>query len=286
MSHAVEHLERPWGRLAYTRRGAGAPLILLHSLALSGQMWQLLAGELGPANELIAVDLRGHGASNWDGAPFSIADMASDVLALLDHLELSRAHVLGMSMGGTVAVELASGAPERVDRLVLCDTTAWYGPGAPEAWEQRAATASRRPRQAQVPFQTDRWFGQRFRRHHPDQVAQLVGIFLATTPGAHAAASRALGGYDGREGLANISAPTLVATGAEDYATPPEMGRELADGIPGAVAQVWPGLRHFAIFESRALRRAVRSHLQGQAVPAPAGDLECCAPEGAPGERS
>lgn len=277
MSEAAEFLTRPWGRLAYRRRGSGTPLVLLHSLALSGRMWDLLGDDLGPAHQLIAVDLRGHGESQWDGAPFSIGDMAADVVALLDDLGLAKVYLLGMSMGGTVAVEVAISAAERVDRLVLCDTTAWYGPDAPVAWEQRAATAARKPRELQVPFQTERWFGEGFRRSRPDQVAYLVGLFLRTAPDAHAAAARALGAYDGRAGLPGVTASTLVVTGEEDYATPPGMGRELAAGIPRARAQVWAGLRHFAIIESRALRQAVGRHLAGEPVPEPTPDPELCA---------
>ncbi len=283
MRRVASSVPLAWGRLAYTTQGSGTPLVLLHSLALSGRMWDLVGAELGAHHELIAVDLRGHGGSEWDGQPFTIDDLASDVIALLDQLQLPRAHVLGMSMGGTVAVALASAAPQRVDRLALCDTTAWYGPEAFSAWEQRAATAERSPRVLQVPFQTERWFGGAFRRRSPAEVSAVVGIFLGTSPAAHAKACRALGAYDGRARLASITAATLVVTGEDDQATPVAMGKLLADAIPGATGQVWPGLRHFALLESATLRTAVLAHLAGEAVPEPSRDLCCCPATSVPG---
>ncbi len=276
MNDEYSYIERPWGKLAYKTAGTGPPLVLLHSLALSAEMWDLLAGELGLGRRLVCVDLRGHGRSSWDGRSFSVEDMASDVACLADELGLGPVDVLGMSMGGTVAVALAAAHPERVARLVACDTTAWYGPEAVKAWEQRANTAETTPREMQVSFQTDRWFGEEFRRHHPATVSSLVGIFLRTSPAAHAAACRALGAYDGRDALERVTAATLAVTGEDDSATPPSMGAALAAGISGATQQVWPGLRHFAIVESSALRYAVRLFLSGDTIPAPTPPSACC----------
>ncbi len=283
MTAAPTFLNRPWGRLVYSRVGSGPPLVLLHSLALSGRMWELVVSELAASHEVLMLDLRGHGDSDWDGQPFTVDDLAGDVSALLNELRLSRADVLGMSMGGTVAVALASSVPSRVERLVLCDTTAWYGPDAVAVWEERARTAEQSPRETQVPFQVDRWFGEVFRRRCPASVSTVVGIFLRTRPAVHAAACRALGAYDGRGQLAKITAATLVVTGEEDYATPAAMGEELAKGIPGAVGQVWPGLRHFAVIESGALRRSVLAHLASEPVLGPSPDVECCLATPVPG---
>lgn len=276
MSGDVSFVSRPWGQMAYSRMGSGQPLVLLHSLALSRCMWDLVSADLSVNREVVAIDFRGHGCSGWDRRPFSVEDLAEDVVALLDSLNLRRADVLGMSMGGTVAVALASSRPERVEHLVLCDTTSWYGPQAPVAWEQRAVAAETTPREFQIPFQTDRWFGERFRRQNPESVSALVGIFLQTPPAVHAQACRALGAYDGRKALGEITAATLVITGGEDYATPPEMGEVLATGIPGATQQVWPGLRHFAIIESLKVRCTVAAHLAGEAIPPPTNDIDFC----------
>lgn len=257
-------LQTSWGRLAYRRGGCGSPLLMLHSLALSKRMWEPVVDLFTVAHDVIAPDFRGHGASTWDGSPFTVEDLAADLRDLLDSLDIMRCHVLGVSMGGSVAAVFAAAYPERVDRLVLADTTAWYGPDAQASWADRSRAAASTPREQQVPFQVDRWFSEQFRRIDPAAVSAVVRIFLHTSPRAHAAACLALGALDARDRLGAVSAATLVVTGAEDYATTPEMGQALGDGIAGANFQVWPGLRHFAIIESASLRRQILAHLGSQ----------------------
>jgi 3-oxoadipate enol-lactonase len=236
---------------------------MLHSLALSGRMWEPVLGDFTARHDVIAADFRGHGGSDWDGGRFGVADLVADLAALLDALGIERCHVLGLSLGGSVAALFASSYPHRVDRLVLVDTTAWYGPDGAATWAERAATAAQASRESQIPFQVDRWFSERFRRTDPDTVSHAVGIFLATAPRAHAAACLALGELDARGELGAITAPALVVTGEQDQATPPAMGRALADGIAGAIFQGWPGLRHFSVLESAAVRADILAFLDG-----------------------
>jgi 3-oxoadipate enol-lactonase len=239
----------PTGPISLVRQGAGEPLVLLHPLALSARAWGEFADRLANQFEVIAVDARGHGESGWDGESFTMNDLADDVLAVLDGLSLDRAHLVGMSMGGSAAINFAGRYPGRVAGLVLADTTAWYGPEAPTTWAERAEKALSVPRPKQVPFQVDRWFTEEFRRTQPEKVNRVAAIFLETNSSAHAAASLAMGDMDSRELLANISAPTLVLTGVEDYATPPEMGAEIAAGAPQAEARVLDALRHLSLIE-------------------------------------
>lgn len=250
-----------WGRFAYRRAGAGRPLVVLHSLALSGAMWEPLWDELAGRFDVIAPDLRGHGASTWDGTPFTVEDLADDIAGLLDELSLASCCVMGLSMGGSVATVLAARHAERVERLALCDTTAWYGEDAPVRWEQRAQQAESTPREKQVAFQVDRWFSEQTRRTEPDVVAHAVRLFLRTAPRVHGAACRALGALDARSKLGSITASTLVVAGEQDYATPPPMGRDLAAGIAGATFEEWPGLRHMAVLESAGLRAHLLDHV-------------------------
>jgi len=239
--------------VAYRRLGSGPPVVLLHPLALSGEVWGEFAQRLSGTFDVIAADARGHGESGWDGGPFSVDDLADDVAALLDGLGLESASLTGLSMGGSTAISFAGRYPERADALVLADTTAWYGPDAPQAWAERADSVLSQPRERQVPFQTERWFTERFRQRHPAEVNRVAGIFLRTGGLAHAQACRALGGMDSRGLLARITAPALVLTGAEDYATPPAMGQAIADGVAGAQARVLGSLRHLSLVEDPSL---------------------------------
>lgn len=258
---AVHFVQAPLHQIAYRRIGSGHPLVLLHPLALSGQVWGEFAERLSGAFDVIAVDARGHGDSGWDGEPFGLDDLADDVRTLFDGLGLESAHIIGMSMGGSTAVSFAGRYPERVDAMMLADTTAWYGAGAPRTWEERAQGVLDRPRQRQVPFQVDRWFTEGFRQRHPDEVNRVVGLFLRTSSLAHAQACRALGTMDSRGLLERITAPTLVVTGAEDYATPPAMGKAIAGGVRSGEARTLDALRHMSLVEDPSLAHTAAGFL-------------------------
>jgi 3-oxoadipate enol-lactonase len=273
---SVQFAPRPTGRIAYGRQGRGDPVVLLHPLALAGGVWSGLAERLSGRYDVVTPDARGHGASSWDGAPFSIDDMADDVVALLDEVGLERAHVVGMSMGGSVAINFAARHPDRVGRLVLADTTAWYGEEAERTWNERADRVLSTSRVDQVPFQVDRWFTDDFRRTQPDKVQQVVAIFLATDSTAHAQACRAMGAMDSRDLLPNITAPTLAIAGEEDYATPPSMGEFVAAYVADGRALTLPGLRHLSLVERPQLDGLVTAHLEGREVPdVPAASCGC-----------
>lgn len=248
----------PWGTQSFRRTGRGKPFLLIHPLALNGRLWEPVVPDFLPGHDLIMPDVRGHGEGRWDGAAYRIEDIAADMAALLDALAIERCSMLGMSMGGCVAMTFAAQNPDRVDRLMLCDTTAWYGADAPEKWRERAQTAATKTRDEQIPFQTDRWFSEASRRERPDVVEHAADVFRSTSREAHAAACRALGAFDLRDRLSEIRAQALVVTGEGDYATPPAMGRALAAGIAGATFTLVPDVRHMAVMESATLRRQLQ----------------------------
>ncbi len=272
------YVDVPAGRISYLRAGTGHPVVLLHSLALAAEMWVPVLGDFLDGFEVIAIDLRGHGRSSYDGADFSIEDLSGDVRLVLDALDVKKTHLLGLSMGGCVAINFAATNPGYVDRLALCDTTAWYGPDAPKAWLARANAALTKPRIMQIPFQVDRWFGERFRRTGLRVVSHVVGIFLETSPDVHAKACLALGAFDNSALLKDITAPTLAITGEEDDATPPPMGERLGSEIPHGRFIMAKGLRHFAVLESEHVRGAVMQHFRGLEVDASAvsNQASCC----------
>jgi 3-oxoadipate enol-lactonase len=253
------------GRMAMHTWGAeGEPVVLLHPLALAGGLWQPLAQALADEFQVFAPDQRGCGDTSWDGDGFSIEDMAGDLAQALDTLAIPSVHVLGMSMGGGVAMTFAARHPHRVRSLTLADTTAWYGENAVTAWAERAEKALSVPREKQVTFQVDRWFSEAFREANPAQVQRVVDIFVATDSKAHAAACRAMGAMDARDQLPTIIARTLVMVGEQDYATPPDLAETLARGIPGASLLVLPALRHMSLIEKPELAAVIRAHLRNQ----------------------
>lgn len=252
--------------LCHTWGGGGDPVVLLHPLALSGALWEPLATHLADEFTVYAPDQRGHGGTSWDGRPFTLEDMADDLAQALDGLAVGPVHLLGMSMGGGVAMTFAARYADRVRTLVLADTTAWYGPNAVAAWADRAEKAATVPRDEQVGFQVDRWYSEGYADNHPAEVDRVVRIFEATNSQAHAAACVAMGAFDARDRLPAITAPTLVLVGEYDYATPPDMARVLADDIPDATLRVLTDLRHLSLIERPELADDVRAHLTGRAA--------------------
>lgn len=242
----------------------GRPVVLLHPLALSGAVWDPVAEYLGTRHQVLALDARGHGESAWDGAEFTVEDMAADAAAVIEDFGAGPADVIGLSMGGSTALALAVARPDLVHRLVLADATAWYGPNRVAEWAERAERALKLDRHAQLEFQRDRWFADAFRAEHPEEVERVCDIFVATDSKAHAAACRALGALDARDRLGDVRAETLVLVGAEDYATPPSMARELAAGIAGARLRVLDHARHLSLLERPDLWPAVAAHFAGE----------------------
>jgi pimeloyl-ACP methyl ester carboxylesterase len=111
-------------RLYYTERGAGEPLLLIHGLGSSGRDWAAQADHLGDHYRVLRVDLRGHGRSERGNGPYSIAQFARDVAVFLRKRDAAPAHVIGLSMGGMVAFELAAGAPQILRSLVVVNSVA------------------------------------------------------------------------------------------------------------------------------------------------------------------
>jgi 3-oxoadipate enol-lactonase len=230
---------------------------------MSGELWRPLMDRL--AEPAIALDARGHGQSTWDGAAFTIEDLAADAAAVIEERADGPVAVAGMSMGGCVAIALAGTRPELVSRLVLADTTANYGQDRVAVWADRADNALRKPRDKQLSFQLDRWFSPEFVKQEPAEAKRVSELFLATDSRAHAQACLALGGFDGLALLTNITADTLVVVGEHDYATTPAMAQTLADGIPGAQLRIFEKARHFSVFEAPGALDLVAAHLEGRA---------------------
>jgi 3-oxoadipate enol-lactonase len=241
----------------------GAPVLLLgSSLGTTTEMWRPLLPELAGRLRVIRYDHRGHGASPVAPGPYEIADLAGDVLALLDRLGLERASFGGVSLGGMVAMWIGANAPERVDRLALCCTSAHMPPAS--AWAERAA-AVRAAGSAEVVADAvvARWLTPGYAAAHPDVVAWLRRMLVATPAAGYAAGCGAIERMDLRADLARITAPTLVLSGAQDPAAPPEHQRAIAERIAGARHELLAGAAHLASVERAGeVARLMLDHLE------------------------
>jgi 3-oxoadipate enol-lactonase len=264
---ALRTVRTPRGVVGVRRWGTGEPLVLLHPLALAGAVWAPLATELADRFQVLAPDLRGHGDSDWDGRPFTVEDLARDVAAALDELDVPTVSLVGLELGGSVGIMFAGLFPSRTLSLVLAGTAAWYGPTAEADWPGRAERAGSTSRVEQAPSQVDGWFSAEFADRRPDQVGRVARIFAETDSAAHAAAARALGALDARALLPAIQAPALVLAGAQDRITPPALAREVAAGIPAAAWLELPGLRQLSLVERPGLAEIIRRQVHGLPIP-------------------
>jgi 3-oxoadipate enol-lactonase len=238
-------------RIAYQRTGRhdSRRYVLIHSLAMDGSVWNEVGSILAESGEVVALDCRSHGRSSRMPGPYTPELFADDIAALFDHLGYTDAIVAGCSMGGCVAQAFAAKYPDRVSALALIDTTAWYGADAPEEWRKRAATAKRDGLASMAPFQTTRWFGDKFRAENAERVTAAMGVFIANDIDCYVSTCEMLGDADLRGALSSYKMPVAIAVGEEDYATPVASAQAMADAIKGATLTVLPNARHLTPIE-------------------------------------
>lgn len=259
-------------KLRPARHPGAKRLVLIHSLALDGSIWDGVARELAGEIELLTYDCRGHGQSERVAGPFNTDLFASDLAELLDHLHWPSAAVAGCSMGGCVAMAFAGLNPARTAGLGLIDTTAWYGESAPKDWRQRAATARSKGFQGMIEFQLKRWFSEGFRKGHAELVKRLSEVFVANDLECYAASCQMLGDADLRGVLGPIPVPAVVIVGEHDDATPLAMSKFLHHAIPGSTLTILPGGKHLTPVEfpvqiaSQLLQMVQRSETQEAAA--------------------
>lgn len=220
-------------RIHYVLEGQnGSPaLVFSNSLGANYSMWDAQAHEFHKKFRVLRYDTRGHGQSSATPGPYSIELLAKDVLALFDELDLDRVHFCGLSMGGMTGMWLGVHAPERLNKLVLCNTGAKIG--TLDAWNARIDAVRKNGMKSIAPAVVERWFTPSFRQKSPAVISKTMKMIEEASADGYAACCAALRDCDYREQVAAIRTPTLVITGAHDPATPPADGRFLAQ-IPGA----------------------------------------------------
>jgi 3-oxoadipate enol-lactonase len=224
----------PEARIHYalTGRENASVLVFSNSLGTNFSMWDIQAAAFDSRLCILRYDTRGHGQSGVTPGPYSIEQLARDVLGLLDHLHLDRVSFCGLSMGGQIGQWLGLHAANRLDKLILCNTGAKIGND--EGWNARIVAVRSKGMKEVAPAVVARWFTPGFQQQHPDTVSGTLRILEATAPEGYAACCAAVRDFDARDAVSRISVPTLVITGAYDPATPPAEGRFLAAKIPGA----------------------------------------------------
>jgi 3-oxoadipate enol-lactonase len=238
-----------------------APLLVLsNSLGSTPAMWDAQLPALAERRRVVRYDHRGHGGSPVPPGPYSLADLGADALALLDRLGAERVHWCGLSLGGMVGMWMAINAPERIDRLVLCCTSAKLGP--PSMWVERAAIVRAEGVEAIADAGIGRWLTLGFIAREPEAAAAVRAMLAATPAEGYAGCCAAIEHMDLMDQLGAIRAPTLVIAAAQDPATPPEHGERIAAGIPGARFALVDDAAHLATVEQpAAMTELIAGHL-------------------------
>jgi pimeloyl-ACP methyl ester carboxylesterase len=234
-------------RIYYEVYGQGEPILLIMGLGGSSLAWQSQIPTFSQHLRVIAYDNRDAGRSDKVEAEYSMADMADDAAALLDHLEIDSAHVYGVSMGGMIAQELALRHPGRARTLILGCTSPCLAamPPSEKAARDNMESAVLPPREA---FERCTWTGysDAYLAAHKNDLWLRSQVEAGLAPPLDALRRHyaVVGGFDARERVGQIRAPTLIMTGDDDPLVPPENSRFLAEHIPGVELVVFPGGRH------------------------------------------
>ena len=219
--------------LTYDIAGVGEPLLLLHGLGSRSQDWLLQVPVFAERFQVITADMRGHGRSDKPSGPYSVPMMAADVVGLLDALAIPSVHIVGLSMGGMIAFQLALDYPERVRRLIVVNSTPAL---APRTLAERLRVAQRLAlARLFSPERTGRFLSRRL-FPKPDQAPlreMLIAQWAENDPAAYRAAMRALVGWSVIDRVGELRCPTLVISGDRDY-LPLDAKRAYTALIPGA----------------------------------------------------
>lgn len=256
--------------LAYQVQGAGAPVVMIHGAQGDQTMFTDMASDFATRFRVLTFDQRGSGLSEKPDMDYSIAILADDTAALMERVGFSAAHVLGVSMGGTVAQELALRHPGKVLSLVLGCTTA----GGPRAirigGNSFAAAYSTQPMPAEERGRllAEAAFTKGYLARHPEVVTAMIEgrRQRPLDPAALGHRLKAISGHDAYDRLPQIKCPTLVITGKDDALVPWENSRILAERIPGAkLALLEPAGHCFWLEQPEQSKATVLGFLQSQA---------------------
>jgi 3-oxoadipate enol-lactonase len=234
------HWRRPW-------------LVLIQGMGFDRHGWDPVTRKLGRHFRLVLVDNRGSGLSDLPAGSFGVADMAGDVVAVLDDAGVRRAHTVGVSLGGMMAQELAVDNPDRVDGLVLVSTM----PGWPFAFPMPAASvrliAATRSMTSEAALRrhAENALSASTIERQPEVVDRLVDVQRSRQADPRAVSAQAAAGarYAGGLRQARIRARTLVVQGTADTVVDPANGKLLADRIPGARLLIFPDLGHLLFWQ-------------------------------------
>ena len=239
----------------------GAPwLVLSNSLATNLAMWDGQARELGRAFRVLRYDQRGHGTTEAPAGRYAFELLIADALALMDALAIKRAHFGGLSMGGATALGLAQKHPDRLDRVIVCDSPCQSTPTSSQQWEERIVVAQKQGMEALVEPTLARWFPPEAIKANPPHLDKVRQMIRTTPVNGFIGCAAALADHNYAAAVATVTRPVLFMVGEKDAAAAPM--RKLNEALPGSRYAELPGAGHISnLDQPEAFTRAVKDFL-------------------------
>ncbi len=235
--------------LHYTLDGpAEGPFVVFsNSIGTDFRIWDRVVPLLAPRYRLLRYDSRGHGLSSAPPGPYTIDDHVGDLLGLLNRLDISRAAMVGLSVGGLIAQGAAAARPALFQGLVLCDTAPRIG--SLEMWRQRMDAIEAQGLAGIADAIMERWFSKTFRGAHPEELSAWRAMLTRTPQEGYLGTCAALRDTDLSDSTAQLRLPTLWLCGSEDGATPPELVRAGANSLANSQFALIDGAGHLPCIE-------------------------------------
>lgn len=246
------------GLITFHRRGAGKPVVMIHCLGQSWKFWDVL-DPLTDRNELIAYSLPGHPGADLPGHQYGVPELTEQLHAAAVAAGLTKFHLMGISLGGSVAQHFAGTYPDMVDKLVLADCSPRYDDESRANWPVRAAAARTNGVASLIPFLLQVFFTADSIAENGPNVRHVRETFEACSGEAYGLACEALATLDAREQTKKITAPTLIMLGSNERQSFKDAAKWMNETIPGSTVLEVPAAGHASIrerpdFANRALR--------------------------------
>src|SRR6266540_1468588 len=243
----------------------GAPwLVLSNSLATNLAMWDDQVRELGRAFRVLRYDQRGHGTTEAPAGRYTFELLIADALALMDALAIRKAHFAGLSMGGATALGLAQQHPDRLDRVIVCDSPCQSTPTSSQQWEERIVIAQKQGMEALVEPTMTRWFPPEVMKANPLHLDKVRQMIRATPVNGFIGCAAALANHNYAAAVASVKRPVLFMVGEKDGVAPPAM-RKLNEALPGSRYVELAGAGHISnLDQPQAFTRAIEEFLAGK----------------------
>jgi 3-oxoadipate enol-lactonase len=227
--------------------GEGIPLVFVNALGTDLRIWDGVVPHLTDRYPILRFDKRGHGLSDCPPAPYTIHDFSIDILELLDQLEISQAIIVGISVGGMIALDFASSWPGRVHSMVLCDTAPIIG--TTDLWNDRIDKLREHGMESIAEAILARWFAPTFKEKSPAVYQGCYNMLTRMPVDGYTGTCEAIRDADLTEATRTIETHTLILCGKEDASTPPDLVRGLVELMPDTEFQEIPDAGHSTCIE-------------------------------------